>query len=133
MKALDYSDQSIKLDDKYAPAWALRARVRNTMAEVELTEVTEGYRKARDDAEQAIALDPSSASGYLALATNQIDNDWDWEAANTFLTKAATLEPGGTEVLRVRSNLSWYRADPTRRPASGAGGRLGPASCRLLS
>jgi TolB-like protein/DNA-binding winged helix-turn-helix (wHTH) protein/Tfp pilus assembly protein PilF len=107
VKALAYSDQAIKLDDKYAPAWALRARVRNTMAEVELTEVTEGYRKARDDAEQAIALDPGSASGYLALATNQIDNDWDWDAANTFLTKAATLQPGGTEVFRVRSNLFW--------------------------
>jgi TolB-like protein/DNA-binding winged helix-turn-helix (wHTH) protein/Flp pilus assembly protein TadD len=107
VKALAYSDQAIQLDEKYAPAWALRARVRNTMAEVELTEVTEGYRKARDDADRAIALDPGSASGYLALATNQIDYDWDWDAANTFLTKAATLEPGGTEVFRVRSNLSW--------------------------
>ena len=107
VKALAYSDQAIKLDEKYAPAWALRARVRNTMAEVGLTEATEGYRKARDDAEQAIALDPGSSSGYLALATNQIDYDWDWDAANTFLAKAATLEPGGTEVFRVRSNLSW--------------------------
>jgi tetratricopeptide (TPR) repeat protein len=77
------------------------------MAEVELTEVTEGYRRARNDAERAIALDPTSASAYLALATNQIDYDWDWDAANTWLTKAAELEPGSTEILRVRANLSW--------------------------
>ena len=106
-KALAYADTAIKLDEKYAPAWAVRASVQNKMAEVELTEVTEGYRSARNDAERAIELDPTSASAYLALATNQIDYDWDWDAANTWLTKAAALEPGSTEILRVRSNLSW--------------------------
>jgi TolB-like protein/DNA-binding winged helix-turn-helix (wHTH) protein/Tfp pilus assembly protein PilF len=106
-KALAYADTAIKLDEKYAPAWAVRASVQNKMAEVELTEVTEGYRRARNDAERAIELDPTSASAYLALATNQIDYDWDWSAANTWLTKAAALEPGSTEILRVRSNLSW--------------------------
>jgi TolB-like protein/DNA-binding winged helix-turn-helix (wHTH) protein/Tfp pilus assembly protein PilF len=106
-KALDYADTAIKLDEKYAPAWAVRASVQNRMAEVELSEVPEGYRRARNDAERAIALDPTSASAYLALATNQIDYDWDWDAANTWLTKAAELEPGSSEILRVRSNLSW--------------------------
>ncbi|HTF68407.1 MAG TPA: winged helix-turn-helix domain-containing protein [Edaphobacter sp.] len=105
-KALAYADNAIKLDEKYAPAWALRATVQNTMAEVGLTDVTEGFRKARNDAERAIALDPTSASAYLALAKMQIDYDWDWDAANTYLTKAAALEPGNTEVFRIRSLLS---------------------------
>ena len=106
-KALAYTDQSIKLDEKYAPAWALRARVQNIMAEVGLLDLTEGFRKAHDDAERAIALDPTSASGYLALATTQISYGWDWDAANTYLTKAAALEPGNVEVFRIRSYLSW--------------------------
>src|SRR5258708_4401253 len=106
-KALAYADTAIKLDEKYAPAWAVRASVQNEMAAVELTEVTEGYRRARNDAERAIALDPTSPSAYLALATDQIQHDWDWDAANTWLTKAAELEPGSTEILRVRANLSW--------------------------
>jgi TolB-like protein/DNA-binding winged helix-turn-helix (wHTH) protein/Tfp pilus assembly protein PilF len=106
-KALAYADTAIKLDKKYAPAWAVRASVQNEMAAVELTDVTEGYRGARNDAERAIALDPTSASAYLALATDQIQHDWDWDAANTWLTKAAALEPGSTEILRVRANLSW--------------------------
>jgi TolB-like protein/DNA-binding winged helix-turn-helix (wHTH) protein len=67
-KALAYTDTAIKLDERYAPAWALRASVQNTMATVSLTDVTEGFRSARDDAERAIALDPASASAYLALA-----------------------------------------------------------------
>ena len=105
-KTLMYTDRAIKLDAKYAPAWALRASVLNMMAEVGMTDVTEGFRKARDDAERAIALDPTSASGYLALARTQIYHDWDWDTANTCLTKAAALEPGSEEVLRVRSYLS---------------------------
>jgi Flp pilus assembly protein TadD len=75
------------------------------MAEVGLIDVTEGFRRARNDAERAIALDSNSASGYLALARTQIFHDWDWDAANTCLTKAAALEPGNAEVFRLRSYL----------------------------
>jgi TolB-like protein/DNA-binding winged helix-turn-helix (wHTH) protein/Flp pilus assembly protein TadD len=102
-KALTYTDKVIELDKTYAPAWALRASVQNKMAEVGLIDVTEGFRGARNDAERAIALDPNSASGYLALARTQIFHDWDWDAANTCLTKAAALEPGNVEVFRLRS------------------------------
>jgi len=105
-KALAYADQAIKLDDRFAPAWASRASAQNRMAEVGLTDVTEGFRKARDDAERAIALDPASGSAYLALARTQIMHDWDWDAASTCLTKAAALEPGSSEVFRSRSYIS---------------------------
>ncbi len=105
-KALAYADTAIKLDEKYAPAWALRSSVQNLMAEVALTEVTEGFRKARADAERAIALDPGLASAYRSLATTQIYYDWDWDAADTSLTKAAALEPGSAEVFLIRSFLS---------------------------
>ena len=105
-KALAYVDTAIRLDDKYAPAWALRSSVQNEMAEYGLTDATEGFRKARADAERAIALDPALASAYLALANTQIDYDWDWDAANISLTKAAALEPGNVDVFRLRSHLS---------------------------
>jgi TolB-like protein/DNA-binding winged helix-turn-helix (wHTH) protein len=104
--ALAYIDTAIKLDERYAPAWALRASVQNTMAELGVTDVTEGFRRARNDAERAIVLDPTSAPAYLALATTQIYHDWDWDAANICLTKAAALEPGNVEVFRIRSYLS---------------------------
>jgi len=105
-KALAYTDKAIKLDDKYAPAWAMRSSVENTMAEVALTDPAEGFRKARDDAERAIALDPTLASAYLALARTQIFCDWDWDAADTSITKAAALEPGSVEIFRLRSYRS---------------------------
>jgi tetratricopeptide (TPR) repeat protein len=105
-KALAYTDTAIELDGRYAPAWALRASVQNVMATVSLTDVTEGFRRARNDAERAIALDPTLGSAYLALARTQIFYDWDWDAANTCLTKAAALEPGNAEVLQIQSRLS---------------------------
>ncbi|HEY4046800.1 MAG TPA: winged helix-turn-helix domain-containing protein [Acidobacteriaceae bacterium] len=105
-KALAYADTAIKLDENYGPAWALRASVQNEMAEVGLIDLTEGFRKARDDAERAIALDPKLASAYLALATTQLYSDWDWDAADASLTKAAALQPGSVEIFRIRSYRS---------------------------
>src|SRR3984893_14561513 len=105
-KALAYTDTAINLDEKYAPAWALRSLVQNMMAETGLTDATEGFRKARDDAERAIALDPTLASAYVALATTQMFYDWDWDGADTSLTKAAALEPGNVDIVRIRAYLS---------------------------
>jgi TolB-like protein/DNA-binding winged helix-turn-helix (wHTH) protein/Flp pilus assembly protein TadD len=109
-KALAYADQAVKLDAKYAPAWALRASVQ-TRRGLDVTDTAEVFRRARDDAGRAIALDPTSASGYLALARTQIDYDWDWDTANACLTKAAALEPGNVEIFRIRSRLSWVSGD----------------------
>jgi TolB-like protein/DNA-binding winged helix-turn-helix (wHTH) protein len=105
-KALAYADAAIKLDEKYAPAWALRASVQNMMAESGLVDPAEGFRNARENAGRAVALDPNLASAYVALAATQISSDWDWDAANISITKAAALEPGNVEVLRMSSYLS---------------------------
>lgn len=105
-KALAYADSAISLDQKYAPAWALRASVQSKMAEVGLGNVAEGFQKARQDAQRAIELDPKLALAYLSLATVQIDCDWDWNAAQVSVTRAAQLEPGNVEVFGRRSYLS---------------------------
>jgi hypothetical protein len=52
--------------------------VLETMAGDTLIESTEGFRRPRESAEKAIALDPSLATGYIAMGLVQIDHDWDW-------------------------------------------------------
>jgi len=89
----------------------LRAAIQNTMAGTALTDTGEGYSQARLDAERAIALDPNLAAGYLALAMTQMYHDWDWDAARISLTKAADLEPGSSEVLRIQSYLERSRGN----------------------
>jgi TolB-like protein/DNA-binding winged helix-turn-helix (wHTH) protein/Tfp pilus assembly protein PilF len=105
-RALSYADQAVKLDANYASAWAQRSQVLETMTRVGRSENTEGYRRARESAERAIALDPSLATGYLAMSMVQMNHDWDWEGADTSLKRAGLLEPGSSEVLRNRANLA---------------------------
>ncbi len=105
-KALAYADQAIKLDAGYAPAWGQRAQVLQTLASVALIENADGYRRARESAEKAIALDPNLATGYMALGLVQINHDWDWEGADESLKKAGVLEPGSATVLGNRAYLA---------------------------
>ena len=74
--ALAYSEQAVRLDDKYAPAWGLRSYVFDTMGDVGLIEPETAFRRAREDAERSIELDPNGPSGHLALAWVQINRDW---------------------------------------------------------
>ena len=105
-KALSYADQAIKLDVGYAPAWAQRAQVLQTLASVALIENADGFRRARESAEKAIVLDPNLATGYMALGLVQINHDWDWEGADESLEKAGVLEPGSATVLGNRAYLA---------------------------
>jgi TolB-like protein/DNA-binding winged helix-turn-helix (wHTH) protein/Tfp pilus assembly protein PilF len=105
-KALSYADQAIKLDPSYAAAWAQRSQLLEKLAGIALIENTEGFRRARESAEKAIALDPNLAAGYLALALVQIDHDWDWELAGASLKRAGQLEPGSAAVLGMQAYLT---------------------------
>jgi TolB-like protein/DNA-binding winged helix-turn-helix (wHTH) protein/Flp pilus assembly protein TadD len=105
-KAMSYSDQAIKLDANYAPAWAQRSQVLRTMANLALIENTVAYQRARESAQKAIALDPNLAAGYLAKAMVQINHDWDWDGADVSLRRAGLLEPGSAEVNRYRAHLA---------------------------
>lgn len=107
-KALSYADEAIRLDSNFAPAWAQRSQVLQTMASVALIENMDGFQRARVSAAKAIALDPNMAGGYLALGLIQINHDWDWDGANTSLKKAGTLEPGSADVLCNRAYLARY-------------------------
>src|SRR5882762_2398159 len=72
-KALNYAGQAIKLDAQYAPAWAQRAQVLVAMARVAVIESTDGFRRARESAEKAIALDPNLAARYMDLICTMLN------------------------------------------------------------
>jgi serine/threonine protein kinase/predicted Zn-dependent protease len=104
-KALAYADQAIKLDANYPPAWALRSAILSLAAETDFIDKNEGFRRAREDAERAITLDPNLAAGYLSLAGVHLNYDLDWEGAKASVDKAAALEPRSTDLLGYRSEL----------------------------
>ena len=108
-KALTYADQAIKLDANFSPAWALRSAIFAGMAEYDFMDTGSGFRRAREDADQAIALDPRLAAGYLSLAAVRLAYDFDWEGAEAALDKAAALQPGSVELLFSRADLEEVR------------------------
>lgn len=105
-QALSYAEQAVKLDPVYAAAWAQRSQVLETLARVALIEGNDGFRRARESAQRAIALDPNSATAYLSLGLIQINHDWDWQGADASLRKAAQLAPGSAAVLNGRAYLA---------------------------
>ena len=108
-KALAYADQAIKRDANYADAWALRSTIFAGMAEDGFMDTAAGFRRAREDAEQAIALDPHSPMGYLALRDVRLSYDFDWQGAEAALNKAAALQPGSVHVFWGRADLEELR------------------------
>jgi tetratricopeptide (TPR) repeat protein len=108
-KALAYADQAIKLDPNFADAWALRSTIYAGMGADGFMNTAQGFLRAREDAEQAIALDPGSAAGYLSLAAVRLIYDFDWEGAEAALNKAAALEPGSTDLTSYRAGLEEVR------------------------
>jgi eukaryotic-like serine/threonine-protein kinase len=112
-KALTYANQAIKLDANFADAWALRSTVLSEMAADGFMDTASGFRRAREDAEQAIALDPRSAAGYFSLVKVRLLYDFDWGGAEAALNKAAALQPGSADLPAYRADLSevWGRLD----------------------
>ena len=110
-RALSYANSAISLDERYGPAWALRASVQIAMGTSGWVDASEALRKARDDAKRAIVLEPDFAGGYIALAKTQIFFDRDWDAASISIAKASALEPGSYSVLRYRAFLAITSGD----------------------
>jgi tetratricopeptide (TPR) repeat protein len=76
------------------------------MAGVNLIENTKAFRRARESAKRAIALDPNLAAGYMAMGMVQINHDWDWDGAEASFGKAGQLEPGSADLLGHRAHLT---------------------------
>ena len=98
-KATGYYQQALKLDPGYAPAWVGLARARGSQANGGYLPVEEGYRKAREAAERALALDANLAEAHAAMGWIQRTYDWDWAGADASYQQALALEPRNATVV----------------------------------
>ena len=68
LKAQDYLQQAIKLDPKFAPAWAELSRARLiAFAAFGASSFEESHAAALEAANQALKLDPNLALGHVAM------------------------------------------------------------------
>jgi len=97
---IEHLRQAVSLDPEYALAWAALAFAQTIEAGTGgWTPFEEGFRRAREAAERALALEPDLAEGHVALAQVQRGYDWDWASADASSRRALQLAPGNAEVV----------------------------------
>src|SRR5262249_13136828 len=94
--------EAIRLDPKYALAFAARSSAHSCYAEEFATgaAVREAFDQAQADARQALALAPELAEGHAALGSFLASGAQDYMAASEEYRSAVTLAPGNAQVLR---------------------------------
>jgi TolB-like protein/cytochrome c-type biogenesis protein CcmH/NrfG len=92
-KAVDYYEQSLRLDPVSAAAWAGLSRALTALWSEGVSPQQALYReRAIHAAERALALDPKSADAHIALGKLRLVCDWNWVAADAEFKQARSLD-----------------------------------------
>jgi tetratricopeptide (TPR) repeat protein len=104
---IGYLRQAVSLDPQYALAWAALAHAEAIAAgSGGWTPLDQGYGRAREAAERALALEPDLAEGHAALAEVYSGYDWDWPAADESMRRALELAPGSADVVLAAATVT---------------------------
>ena len=105
--ALDALQRSAAIDPAFAPTQAFLAAVSSFAQAGAPPELFQQLGKSgREAAERAVALDPSSALGYVSRAWYRARQDWDWQGASDDLDRALAIDPANEWALNTRAMLA---------------------------
>ena len=93
-------EQGVARDPAFAMGWVGLASGYSRQAGYGFAPVHEGYRRAREAAERALALQPDLAEAHLQLAGVLASHDFDWAGAAAAFARALALAPDNAQVLR---------------------------------
>jgi adenylate cyclase len=102
---------AIALDPKFTAAHVSLGVTHLTEAEYGFVTPEAGFPRARDDAAEAIALNPRSAIAHALLARVAILYTWDWDEARRESDAALALAPQSPFVLLAAAELADIFAD----------------------
>jgi TolB-like protein/DNA-binding winged helix-turn-helix (wHTH) protein/Tfp pilus assembly protein PilF len=102
--AAKYYERATQLDPSYALAWAGLSRARKWQAVRGLIPKEDGYRVAREAVERALALNPNLAAAQAQMGRIKQQVDFDWTGADASFQRAAALEPGNPESVRIAAS-----------------------------
>ena len=98
--------QAIELEPDYAGAWQMLAMVYYSQISRGFKTREEGYALATDASERAISLDPDLGVAWAGYGHLKKNLDWDWDAAQTALTKALQLDPNMNIIQNWNASLA---------------------------
>ncbi len=105
-RGIGYFHQAIAIDPEFALAWTGLSRACHTQAGYGFLPLAEGFERARECAQRALALAPDLAEGHVCLGLVLAGYDWDWKAADAEFQRALALAPGNADVLRAVAGLA---------------------------
>jgi tetratricopeptide (TPR) repeat protein len=92
-------EQSVALDERYAPAHAALAHALVRLADAGVERPSAVLPKAIEHGDLAVELDPAGARGWHALARAEVLWTRDWSRAETHYRRAMALDPGAAEAV----------------------------------
>lgn len=100
-ECLSFYEQALRLDPRFATAYAALARATTAAAEYYVREPRDAYDAAEAAAARALALDPSESEAHTALAEVRRGRDWNWDGADEAYRRALTVNPSNEGARRL--------------------------------
>src|SRR5688572_10236756 len=96
LRAIEYFQQAIKLDPKFALAYARVSETYGSMPAYPYLSPNEAFPQAKAAAQQALEIDPSLAEAHTFLAYSLVIYDWNWAEAERSFKRAIELDPNNS-------------------------------------
>ena len=130
-KGVEYFQQAIAKDPKYALAYAGLADCYTGLAGFGFVPAKEGYPKALEEALKALEIDDKLAEAHASLAFIKSNYDWDWSGAEQEFKRAIELNPGSATAHHFYGLALAYMGGGLKKPSTRANERLNLIHCRL--
>jgi len=99
-RAIEYFDQAIARDSRYAPAYVDLGQAWSGLAESNLVSKEDGVSKAKAAAKRALEIDDTLGEAYSVQAFLRLVYDWDVSGAERELQRALELDPNNAMTLQ---------------------------------
>jgi len=96
LAAIDYFQQAIKIDPKFALAYARISETYGSLPAYPYLSPKEAFPQAKAAAQKALEIDPTLAEAHTFLAYSLAIYDWDWPAAERSFKRAIELDPNNS-------------------------------------
>jgi eukaryotic-like serine/threonine-protein kinase len=96
LRAIEYFRQAIKLDPKFALAYARISETYGSMPAYPYLSPKEAFPHAKAAAQQALEIDPSLPEAHTFLAYSLVIYDWNWVEAERSFKRAIELDPNNS-------------------------------------
>jgi TolB-like protein/Flp pilus assembly protein TadD len=93
LRSVDYFKQAVKLDPKFALAYARLSEVYGSMPAYPYLSPKAAFPEAKAAAQKALEIDPTLPEAHTSLAYSLIIYDWDWAGGERSFKRAIELDP----------------------------------------